>query len=106
MAEDLRFADILTNASAVANYLGAMDVSAAHILDSIALLQGTKTMDELGRPVSPLVPRPPGRPPGVEHPAKELVQRWYAELGSADATLDDERLACFVQELRALAAPA
>ena len=40
--EPLRFADILTTASAVANYLGVAEVSAAHLVESVALLREEK----------------------------------------------------------------
>lgn len=103
----LRFADILTTASAVANYQGVPDVTAAHVLHAVALLQRTLRMEDLGRPLSPLVRRgPPGSPGGAEAALKALVQRWFAELGSADAGLDGESLARFVADLEALAGPA
>ena len=80
-ADAIRFTDILTTASAIANYLGVSEVTAAHLLDSVAILEGAKTMDDLGRPVSPLVPRPRGGP-GATDEVRQLAQRWFASLGS------------------------
>jgi hypothetical protein len=99
--EPLRFADILTTASAVANYLGETDVRAAHLLQSIAILRGERSMDDLGRPTSPLVRRP--SPPGATEAVRELVQRWFADLGEdANALLDDPTLRRLVSEIEAL----
>lgn len=91
----LRFADILTTASAVANYLGEAEVTARHVLAAIALLLEETTLEALGRPLSPLVRRPEAR--GASRPVRELAQRWFAALGDANATLD----AAQVEALRA-----
>jgi len=99
----MRFADILTTASAVANYLGEPGVTAAHLLAAIAILRGEKSLDDLGRPVSPLIQR--GATSGVVHPPVQvLVQQWFARLGNdVDAELDTAALAEFTAELAALA---
>ena len=99
----IRFTDLLTTASAVANYHGAADVTAAHLLDAIALLTGAKEMGDLGRPVSPLVPRPRTAFGGVDPAAKAIVQRWHALLGSPGAELSEAELAMFADELEGLA---
>ncbi len=98
--ERVRFADILTTASAVANYRGEVDVTGAHLLDAIAILRQEKGLDDLGRPVSPLVPR---RDAGVEPLVRDLVQRWWRTLGEdVNATLDDASIEFLRDELRTL----
>jgi hypothetical protein len=100
----VRFADILTTASAVANYTGDLDVAPSHLLDAIEILAGTKSMEDLGRPVSPLIPRPPGTVPGATPAVRELVQRWFAHTGSdVNVDLDAESLARLQQDLHDLA---
>ena len=99
--EPLRFADILTTASAVANYLAAAEIQASHLLDAIALLRGERSMEELGRPLSPLVRRPQGGAvaPGV----RELVRRWFEDVGQdAAAEIDAAQLSALEAELRGL----
>lgn len=101
--EPLRFADILTTASAVANYLGVAEVSAAHLVESVALLREEKTMADLGPALSPLVRRRPGGGGGVEAGVRELVQRWFEELGrDPNAEMDAGAVAAFVGEALAL----
>jgi hypothetical protein len=101
---DLRFTDILTTASAVANYVGSPTVTANHILDAIAILTGEKNMDSLGRGVSPLVRRgPPGHAGSADPAIRDLAQRWFAELGNdVTATLPPTSLETLKTELRAL----
>lgn len=100
-AEPLRFTDILTTASAVATYVGEADVSARHLLDALALLRGAKTMEDLGRPRSPLV-RPRGRG-GAEAAVRALVQRWWLALGEdVLATLGPAEAGQFEADVRAL----
>ena len=98
--EPIRFADILTTASAIANYLGEADVRAGHLVEAIAILRGEHTLDDLGRPTSPLVPRPRSRQSGADDAVKELVQRWFRELGGdANAPLTRDQLARFLTEV-------
>ncbi|MGE5597179.1 MAG: hypothetical protein ACM3S1_14240 [Hyphomicrobiales bacterium] len=102
--EPIRFADILTMASSVATFLAAPEVTAAHAIDGIAILRGERRIEDLGRPLSPLLRRaqqPQGG--GVEPALRELVQRWYVRLGSPDATLDDGQLSEFLADLQAIA---
>ncbi len=80
--EPIRFTDVLTTASAVANYLGAREVTAQHLVEAVDLVTGKKGMEELGRPVSPLVPRPGGQGTAAATVVRELAVRWYARLGS------------------------
>ncbi|MFN0146420.1 MAG: hypothetical protein ACKVT1_07925 [Dehalococcoidia bacterium] len=101
--EAVRFADVLTTASAIANYHGLPDVTAVHLLDAIAVLRGAKSMADLGRPVSPLVPRSRTAAGGVEPAVKALIQRWHARLGSPGAVLSEDALAQFAADLHALA---
>ncbi len=97
--ERIRFTDILTTGTAVATYLGAREVTAAHLRDAVAILQGTKPMEDLGRPVSPLIPRPPSGP-GATAGVRELAQRWFATLGGdPQAELDSDQLATLLAEL-------
>jgi hypothetical protein len=96
----VRFADVLTTASAVANYLGEPDVSIGHIAQAVAILLEEKTLDELGRPTSPLFRRP--SPPGATSAARELVGRWFVEIGNdPNADLAGEKLGRFRSELAA-----
>lgn len=99
--DPVRFADILTTASAVADYQGQSDVAAGHLLSAIEILDGRLTLEDLGRPVSPLVPRPRQR--GSEPRLRALVQRWWNDLGEdVNATLDRAALDRLAHELRAL----
>ncbi|MBE0609887.1 MAG: hypothetical protein IH609_10930 [Dehalococcoidia bacterium] len=101
--EPLRLTEILTTSSAVANYLGQPDVTAAHMLSAIAILRGEMTMESLGRPVSPLVPRVRGGG-GADPRVRELARRWFARLGGdVGAALDDVQLAGLVGELNGIA---
>lgn len=105
--DGLRFLDILTTASAVANYLGQPDVTPAHVREAISLLREEKTLDDLGRPLSPLVRRgPPGSAGGADARVRALAQRWYETLGSRpDAELSPEQLRDLIAELDGLADP-
>jgi hypothetical protein len=96
----VRFTDILTTASAVANYRGSPEVLAEHILDAIEIVAGGKSVEDLGRPLSPLVRRPQG---GSEPRLRDLVQRWYTSLGGeVTAEIDGEELDRFASDVRAL----
>ncbi len=98
MAERLRFTEILTTASAVASYLGAQEIGAAHVSMAVGVLREEVTLEDLGAAPSPLVPRPRSTP--VARPVRELVQRWFAELGSDPlAEVDDEEVERFLAEL-------
>ncbi len=102
--ERLRFADVLTTGSAVANYLGEANVTAHHLLSSIAILKGELVLEDLGRAVSPLVRRtPPGMGGAVDAPVRLLAQRWFALLGAdTNATISEAQLADLVAELEQL----
>ena len=101
MGEGLRLTEILTTSSAVANFLGAREVSASHVLAAIGILQGTKTLDDLGRPQSPLLTRATGAGSGAEEAVKALAQRWFARLGGdVTAEMDEVALTEFEDELR------
>ena len=104
MTERLRLTEILTTSSAVANYVGAPSVAAGHVLSAIGILQGTVSLDDLGRPQSPMLSRVTGAGRGAEAAVREIAQRWFAELGGGPwAEMDEEQLAEFEAELRALA---
>ena len=99
----IRFTDVLTTASTVANYLGANEVSAGHMLQAIALLNKEVRMEDLGRGVSPLLQRASQRQVGASDAVRELAQRWYVSLGSdVYAELSDEQLGRLRAELMAL----
>lgn len=104
MSEALRLTDILTTAAAVANFKGVPDVAAEHLLLAIEVLQGTKTLDDLGRPVSPLVSRMSGAGSSATPGVKALAQRWFARQGS-DPTyeLTEDELETLRGELAILA---
>jgi len=98
----IRFADILTTASAVASYLGVSTVTAAHLIESVVILRGEKSVEDLGRPVSPLVSRS-SQGAEVEPAARELVQQWFFAVGQdINATLDEDETALLVLQLAAL----
>lgn len=101
MSESLRLTDILTTASAIANFVGNADVGPRHMLDAVAVLEGNKTMGDFGRPVSPLIPRGVA---GADPAVREIAQRWFAALGSdAEARLSVSQLEGLRAELAALA---
>lgn len=103
MSESLRLTEILTTASAVANFKGVPDVTAEHLLLAMEVLLGTKTLDDLGRPMSPLVARVAGAGSGATAGVRELAQRWFArQEGDMTHELDDEQLGALCDELRAL----
>lgn len=80
MTDDrIRLVEVLTTASAVANFLGETNVSVAHLLTSLQILKGEASMEDLGRPVSPLVPRTGS--PGSTPEARAFAQRWYQSVG-------------------------
>ncbi len=103
MGDGLRLAEILTTSTAVANFLGAREVSAGHVLSAVEMLTGRKTLDDLGRPQSPLLSRVTGAGSSVDAAVKALAQEWVAKLGGdARAELDDGALAEFEADLRTL----
>ena len=101
-ANGARFADILTTAAAVADYMGVPDVSAAHLLTALEILVEDRKLEDMGRPVSPMLRRP-GQEKGVEPPVRELVQLWFARLeGDANHVLRGDELSAFRQDMRSL----
>jgi hypothetical protein len=100
--EPLRLVDILTTASAVTSYLGASGTTAAHVLAAVAILQGRTSMEDLGRPVSPLGRSQRGEPT-VTPALRALVQRWFADLGGhGDVALDGDAIEQFLADLQSL----
>ena len=103
MSDGLRLTEILTTASAAANYQGAPTVEAEHLRIAIELLTGRLTMEDLGRPQSPLVARMTKAGSGVAPEVKELAGRWFARLGDDPlAEFDEARLAEFTAEISTL----
>lgn len=78
MSTGISLADILTTSSSVANYLGVQDIAPGHLADAIALLLGETTLEQIGRPRSPLVPRPPAGPATPQ--VRDFAQRWLERL--------------------------
>lgn len=77
-------------------------MAAGHLLTAIEILRERVRLEDLGRPVSPLVPRPRER--GSDADVRELVQRWWREMGEdVNATVGGEELARLVAELKAIA---
>lgn len=103
MTEDLRLTEVLTTSSAIANYLGAATIDAKHLLLAVDVLLGNSTMDDLGRPISPLVSRATRAGGKVSPALQALAQRWFGELGGDPlATLDHDSLTKLIQELHTL----
>ena len=87
----------------MANYLGHRDVLSRDLLTAIDMLRGERTLDDLGRPQSPLVSRVSGAGSGADPAVRALAQRWFARLDSdVGREFDEVELAEFVSELRAL----
>jgi len=102
MPQPLRFTDILTNAAAIATLLGDDDVTARHLGQAVQLLRDEVTVDQLGKPRSPLG-RETAQGPRVSPQLQAFVQLWYRELGFAPlAMIDGEQLARFLREAAAL----
>ena len=102
MADDeIRLTDVLTTASAIASYVGAAEVNSGHLLNATALLLGEFRMEDLGRPVSPLVRRaPPGAGVGATGAAREFARRWLEVLGGdATTVLSTAEVALMREEL-------
>lgn len=103
---EIRFTDVLTTASTVANYLGVNEITAGHMLQAIALLKEEIRMEDLGRGVSPLLQRASQRQVSVAEAVRELVQRWYAQLRSdVYAVLNEQQIGQLRDELTALVQP-
>ncbi len=100
----VRLTEILTTASAVANFKGEPEVRAGHLLSAIAMLVGEQSLDDLGRPVSPLVARMTGAGSGASAGVRELAQRWFSRQGGeVTYELTDEELHALREELTELA---
>lgn len=99
--EPIRFVEILTTASAVANFHGEQDVQPAHVLSAIRILRNEIALEDLGRPVSPLIPRrgTPGSTPEV----RAFAQHWMELLeNDVHRELTSEQLEAIVAELQNL----
>lgn len=98
----LRFVDVLTTSAAVTSFLGVAVTTASHIIAAVAILQGELTIEDLGRPVSPLLRSARG-PQSVDPAVRHLVQSWFQRVGgTGDAEIGGEQLRLFVGELRLL----
>lgn len=105
MADGVRLTDVLTTASAVANFQGVRDVRAEHIQAAIEIILGERTLDDLGRPVSPLVSRVTTAGAGATTGVRELAQRWFERQGGDIAyELASDELQALRDEVAALVA--
>ncbi len=76
----IRFTDVLITANAIAAYLGKDTISPEYLGRALGILLNESSLEKLGPPVSPLVTHPSGG--STVGPAlRELVQRWWVELG-------------------------
>lgn len=100
--DPIRLTDILTNASTIADYLGAIEVEPEHLEHAAALLLGEVTMDDLGRGRPALGGS--GRPPlGASEAVRSLAQRWFDRLErDPTAPLTPEQISDFRHEVAAL----
>lgn len=97
-----RFADILTTAAAVADYMGVPDVAPGHVLTALEILTEDRKLEEMGRPVSPMLRRH-GEEKGVEPALREVIQTWFARLsGDVNAVVSGELLIKFRNEVQSL----
>jgi len=104
VADRLRFTEILTTATAVASYLGAAEIGTSHIETAVAVLREEVSLAELGNAPSPLVPRSRSTP--VSGPVRELVQRWFADLGGDPLVeISPEQVETLLAELGRLGQP-
>ena len=103
MTDALRLTDVLTTSSAIANYLGVRTIEPSHLLAAVDVLTGKATLDDLGRPLSPMVSRVTKAGSTVAPEIQALAQRWFAELGGDPlGEFDADSLSRFVDEVRAL----
>lgn len=99
--ETIRFVDILTTASTVASYLGEPEITAKHLIEAVAIVRGAKTLDDLGRPVSPMLQRGLAASPAVDARLRMVVQRWFDVLGGeVEAELAADSVEQLLAELR------
>lgn len=104
-SEGLRLTEVLTTATAVANYLGETTIRAEHLQAAIGLLRETITMDDLGRPQSPTLARMTRAGSEVAPEVRVLAQQWFARLGSDPlAEFGAADLAAFERDLSRLVA--
>lgn len=97
----ITLADVLTTAAAVANYLAAPNVAPAHLDGALEVLLGDISIDDIGRPLSPLVRRPD--PGAALPPVRDLAQRWLARLGGDPSReLTDSELQALRMDVAAL----
>lgn len=78
MTDQLRLTEVLTTSTSVATYLGQPTVEPTHLLLAVKVLLGETTMDNLGRPQSPLLIRVSGAGSTVAPDVRDLAQRWFA----------------------------
>ncbi|GAB4327027.1 MAG: hypothetical protein Kow0010_10370 [Dehalococcoidia bacterium] len=102
MGEPVRFVDVLTTASAVAHYRGHGTVTAAHLADALSIVLGEKSMEDLGRPASPML-RHGETGVDVSPAVRELAMHWFDALGNDPAaTLDEGQVEELRRELHSL----
>ena len=101
MSGVVRLTDILTNAAAIADYAGAPELQAQHLLDAISHLREGRawSLGEDDVPRSPLgrSSRRATVPPAI----RDLAQEWFRRLGDdPHAELKADQLEEFVAALQ------
>ncbi len=101
MTGRVRFVEVLTTASSVANYLASPNVTAFHVDRAIALLLEEIALEDIATALPPIIRRPD---PGPAVPAvRELAQRWLSRLeGDPVRELLEADVADLRAEVRAL----
>lgn len=103
MGEPLRLTEVLTTSTAVATYLGHPAVAPFHVLSAIRILQGEASIEDLGRPQSPLLTRATGAASQVAPEVQALAQRWFTRFDE-DITREftETELTEFLKEVESL----
>ena len=101
-APHLRLVDILTTASSIASARNAGGIGVEELLLAVRVVDGSIDIEDVGGEVHPLLIRGNVERP-VQPQVRELIQRWYAELGGAlDSALNADDARRFVAELKSL----
>lgn len=103
--EDIRFTDILTTSTSVANFLRASLVEKSHMIAAIDLLEEKISPEDLGTP-QPFLGSRPGAGPGVAPEIAAMVRKWWDSLGQdPQAVMSGEKMDAFRREIEAMKPP-